>query len=241
MSYAIEMDLWILERQLGYLKRYLSAIEEFLEEEEKRLGEIRQKIEESTNAVAVVKETGEDPNDYLAELAYEVQELKELTLSSFVVSVLISIEQTLIAFCNQEKIKLKQSFSYNEVKGSRGIGQTLNYLRRVLDKKEAFPFDTKTLEILTTAVTVRNAIVHADAKVRGDAEVKTIEEFLKKNPDVLQLHNPEPRIQKRSTRVTVTLEYAKLLLTLHQTLIHAIEAYIHKQYGGRHISKMREF
>ena len=230
-AFGLELNIWFLEHQVESLKRYLTAIEEFIAKETERLNKTAKELEEKRPALD--EGTGPDLDDYLANLAFEVNELKELTLSSFSVSVMVSLEQTLAYLCDAEKVRRKQAFSYNEMTGSRGIGQALNYLKKIFGNEE-FPFDSKSIEILNAAIIIRNAAMHADAKIRGDAKVKSIKEFGEKYPGLLEFHDLNSRAGNMAIEVTVTLGYAKLLLNLHTDIIAGIERHIREAAAKEH-------
>ena len=219
----MDFRIIMLEHEATSLERFLHSIDKFVAEETIQLEKTAKEFEDKN--LTFDESTGFDPNDYLADLAYEVSELEELALGSFVIRVMISIEQALIHLARKEQRAKNQIFGYGDIVGSRGIGQTLNYLRKIFAEDEKFPMDTEMQDSLDASIIVRNAIMHADARVRGKENVTKLKEFVRKHGNIIKFSSFSKN--EESVKITITQDYAKLLIGLNRNLIRAIDARMH--------------
>lgn len=192
-----------------YFEMYLKAIHTHVDAEKKRLEDMGDEPYRDDDTGLVTMEPS------AAYELYELHNLKKIMLRTFSVGVIMSIETMLADLCRRVQKDKKQIFSYSDISGSRGIGQTKKYLKKMLDLD--VPTDQDNRSFLDAALCVRNATIHSDSNVKDDAAIKTIKNFDKKYPGLLKIKEHDATT-KLWLSIEITFDYAKKLVELNKNI-----------------------
>lgn len=204
------MNYWgiIIDNERSYFERYFELISSTIKVESEKLNT---KAEEVGSMVSKGEADGNDADDYLADLAYELSELDELMHRSFVLSVFVFMEDLITQLCKQIQKSANQTFSVKDLGGS-GISRSLKYLEKVLGKQ--FPSDPDLYSRLEVAWKIRNALAHSGGIVeKGNRPV--IEAFIAKNPGSLCM--------SQVGRIEISASYAKSMIELNAEICGEIQ------------------
>lgn len=191
-----------------YFEKYLHLIKNTLDKEWKDL-EIKAK--KYKNAKPIQTEYGSyDPNDFFADMAYEIEEMEQLMYRSYIIGVFVFMESQISNLC--ELIGKKETFSYKDLKGN-GISRSIKYLEAVLKIK--FPLEKDTRNEFEIARIIRNALVHREGEIE-DIDKQKITKYITDNPKILFL---------KEKTLSVTYEYAKSLINLNENICKNVEDY----------------
>ena len=148
-----------------YLKKNLELIKDSISEKYS----LDPASERVLNAIA----SSTEEHDETENLAYDTHALEQLMYKSFVISVFIFIEARVVDLCKYVKKTKNQVFSHTDIKGPRGIGQSLKYLQ-TLDITFCSEGIKKDLD---AGLKIRNAIVHNDGILENGKKIDITYEY----------------------------------------------------------------
>ena len=161
-------------------------------------------FEESKKKGEIEQEALYRHGDWLADEAYEINQLEQLLYSSFVVSTFMFMEKSLYQFCDFIFRAENEDFGFRDLKGN-GISRALFYLSKKIDNQ--FPKDDKLKIDLNISQKIRNIIAHNDGLVN---------EILKKEL-IKSIQQGLPiKINKQHNQIELTYEYALWLIELNK-------------------------
>src|SRR3990167_4228334 len=189
--------LWnfIVKKDSSYFEKYLDFIKTTVQQDEERVKQEEAKI----SKVVTEKEEVTDENnfisvdDYLADLFGDHKQLEQIMYRSFVISIFAFIEAKIVDLCKHIKEERVQLFSYTDLSGARGIGQSVKYLEKVL-MLDKFPINNKLYDEFNIAHKIRNYLVHEEGKIKSEDTIK----------------------------IKITFEYAKSLIALNKNICNEI-------------------
>ena len=195
---------FIIEFKIDYFRDYLKLINDSSKKEVEKVEEANQQLI-ADGVKPYYGEHGEvyDPFEYLADQLYQIDELKQLMLSTFVVGVFVFLEDRINTLCCRVEKIHETPFSYKDLKGN-GVARSRKYLEKIL--KQKFPEDLNIRETLEVARIIRNSFVHADGIIeKGDRP--RILKYAEKYPDMLKMND-------NLGSVKITDKYAESLIDL---------------------------
>jgi len=202
----MSLKMWhlLIDDKNTYFNRYLELIKLTIDQQTSEYNTEEERVKKIDPQL--IKDEPYSINDYLGDLSYEHDQLNDLLLKSFVVSVLIFIEGQTALLCNHLHKLHKEKFSYKDLKGT-GITRCINYLKRVTSIE--FPHDKNLSLDLDIARIIRNAIVHSDGKI-FDNDLSKLKEYATDNSSV---------IINNDCSVTITSDYCNKLIKLNKKMM----------------------
>lgn len=194
-----------------YFKKHLKLIKSTIDKERERADVEKKRIEQYIKKGGTYSGS-EDPDDYLGNITWGINEMSQLMYRSFVIGVFVFMEFQITQLCEQIKITKKQIFSYNDLSGN-GIGRSIKYIKDVL--KIQFPTDETLREKFETARIIRNALVHKDGEIKPK-EIQKIKKYIKDNPNNLSIDK---------NKIILNYKYAKSLIDINKRMCDEVTKY----------------
>ena len=202
--------------KIEYFQDYLKMIRVSIKNDLQKLEEENQRLIDE-GAKQIENEYGYfDPFEDLANQAYQIKELEQLMLSTFVIGVFIFLEDQFNTVCKLIERESKIHFSYKDLKGN-GVSRSITYLEKVLDRK--FPTDLGVKEDFRVAQIIRNSFVHNDALIEKNYRSQIIK-YVDCHSNILSLN--------QVNKIEVTCEYGNFLIDLISKVSSELEMHIPK-------------
>lgn len=151
----------IITNNNRYFEECLELIKSTVQEKTESLNE---KVEE-IRKMNLIDDEADRSQDYLADLAYEQEQVEQIMYSSFVMSIFAYMEARLVDLCKHIEKEDSHVFSHTDLRGI-GANRAILYLEKVL--KHKFPADEDVREEFQIASVIRNALVHNEGRIKDE-------------------------------------------------------------------------
>jgi hypothetical protein len=194
----------MVDEKNRYFERFLVLIKTTTDDDEKQIEIEREKISEQKKH-HLSSENEDNFDDYLADLANEAYEMKQMMHRSFVVSVFLFMESRISSLCDHVFKETRQKLNYRDLPGA-GVIRSVRYLEKILDI--TFIPDLRLREEFEVARIIRNSIVHNGGVVDKDDKTK-IEKYMKQYPNRLDFYD---------YTISIKYDYLRALFILNSNI-----------------------
>jgi len=144
-----------------YFEEYLDLVKSTILEKTETLNATAKKIQ----GMNLAGDEADRSDDYLSDLAYELEQLEQIMYGSFVMSIFAYMEARLVDLCKHIEKEDSHVFSHTDLRG-QGANRAILYIEKVL--KQKFPVSDDTREEFQTISLIRNALVHNEAHIKDN-------------------------------------------------------------------------